>query len=112
MNGLVGGLRNSHSIFYKGIELLSFGDVYMGEMKFSLKPVKEKPSRKYRKGSKYDPIIDAFVGSSDDLVEVKVEGRDANYLRTQLNKRIEAKNLKDKAKTSVVNNVLYLEKVK
>jgi len=84
----------------------------MSEMKFSLKPVKKKPSRRYRKGSKYDPIIDAFIGSSDELVEVKVEGRDANYLRTQLNKRIEARDLKEKVKTSVVNNVLYLEKVR
>lgn len=82
----------------------------MGEMRFSLKPVKKKPSRKYRKGSKYDPIIDAFIESSDSLVEVKVEDRDANYLRTQLNKRIEARYLKEKVKTSVVNNVLYLEK--
>ena len=81
-------------------------------MKFSLKPVKKKPSRRYRKGSKYDPIIDAFLGSSEDLVEVNVEGRDANYLRTQLNKRIEAKDLRTEVKTSVVNNVLYLEKVK
>ena len=84
----------------------------MVELKFSLTPVEKKPSRRYRKGSKYDPIIDAFLESTDDLVEVKVAGRDANYLRTQLNKRIEARNLKRKAKTSVINNVLYLEKVK
>ena len=82
----------------------------MSEIKYSLKPVTKKPSRRYRKGSKYDPIIDAFLKSEDKLVEVKVEGRDANYLRTQLNKRIEARDLRDKIKTSVVNNVLYLEK--
>ena len=84
----------------------------MSEMKFSLKPVKKKPSRRYRKGSKYDPIIDKFLGAASELVEVKVESRDANYLRTQLNKRIEARDLKDKVKTSVVNNILYLEKLK
>jgi len=84
----------------------------MSEMKFSLKPVKKKPSRRYRKGSKYDPIIDAFMGATEELVEVNVSGRDANYLRTQLNKRIEARDLKEKIKTSVVNNVLYLEKTK
>ena len=74
-----------------------------------MKPRKSKPRRRYRKGSKYDPIIDAFMEGTDNLVEVTVEGRDANYLRTQLNKRIEAKKLK--VKTSVVNNVLYLERV-
>ena len=84
----------------------------MVELKFTLTPVEKKPSRRYRKGSKYDPIINAFLESPEDLVEVKVEGRNANYLRTQLNKRIEARNLKRKAKTSVINNVLYLEKVK
>lgn len=81
----------------------------MSEMKFELKPRKKKPSRKYRKGSKYDPILDAFMEGTDNLVEVAVEGKDGNYLRTQLNKRIEAKGLK--VMTSVVNNVLYLEKV-
>ena len=81
----------------------------MGEVKFDLKPVEKKPSRKYRKGSKYDPILDEFIEVTDNLVEVTVPGKDANYLRTQLNKRIEARGLK-KVKTSVVNNVLYLER--
>ncbi len=81
----------------------------MNEVKFDLKPVVEKPSRRYRKGSKYDPILDAFVGGIDDLVVVNVEGKDANYLRTQFNKRIEARNLSN-VKVSVVNNVCYLEK--
>jgi hypothetical protein len=80
----------------------------MSEMKFKLKPVEKKPSRRYRKGSKYDPILDAFMVGTENLVEATVEGKDANYLRTQLNKRIEARSLK--LKTSVVNNVLYLEK--
>jgi len=81
----------------------------MIEIKFELKPTEKKPSRRYRKGSKYDPILDVFIETTDNLVEVTVEGRDANYLRTQLNKRIDAKGLK--VKTSVVNDVLYLEKV-
>ena len=81
----------------------------MSEVKFKLKPIQRKPRRRYRKGSKYDPILEAFIKGTDNLVEVTVEGKDANYLRTQLNKRIEVRKLK--AKTSVVNNVLYLEKV-
>jgi len=66
----------------------------MSGIKFDLRPVEEKPSRKYRKGSKYDPILDAFMEGTDKLVSVSVEGRDANYLRTQLNKRIEARGLR------------------
>ena len=45
-------------------------------------------TRRYRKGSKYDPILVAFMEGTDTLVTVKVESKDANYLRTQLNKRI------------------------
>lgn len=82
----------------------------MSELKFDLKPVEKKPSRKYRKGSKYDPILDSFMEGGHDLVEVEVENKDANYLRTQLNKRIEARELADSVKVSVVNNVAYLEK--
>ncbi len=80
-------------------------------MKFDLKPVTKKPSRKYRKGSKYDPILDSFLSGDHELVKVEVANKDANYLRTQLNKRIEARDQQDRVKVSVVNNVAYLEKV-
>ena len=66
------------------------------------------PRRKYRKGSKYDPIIDSFLEGKDKLVTVEVPGRDGNYIRTQLKKRIDARDLK--VDVSVVNNKVYLEK--
>jgi len=81
----------------------------MSEIRFNLTPIEEKPSRRYRKGSKYDPVLDRFMDRAAKLVEVSMEGKDANYLRTQLNKRIEAKRLEG-IKVSVVNNVCYLEK--
>ncbi len=81
----------------------------MSDISFNLQPVSKKPSRKYRKGSKYDPILDAFRSGTNNLVAVSVPGKDANYLRTQLNKRIDARKLSD-VKVSVVNNVCYLEK--
>jgi len=82
--------------------------IAMSEVKFELKAAKEKP-RRYRTGSKYDPVLDAFMEGKDSLVEVSVEGRDANYLRMQLNKRAKARELKD-IKVTVVNDVCYLEK--
>ena len=82
----------------------------MSDVKFDLKPVSKKPSRKYRKGSKYDPIIDSFLESEHDLVKVEVSGKDANYLRTQLKKRIDARDLQSDVEVSVVNNIAYLEK--
>ena len=82
----------------------------MSDVKFDLKPVSKKPSRKYRKGSKYDPIIDSFMESEHELVKVEVPEKDANYLRTQLKKRIDARDLQSKVEVSVVNNIAYLEK--
>lgn len=81
----------------------------MSDLTFNLDPVEEKPIRKYRKGSKYDPLIDAFISGPNSLVAVSVEGKDANYLRTQVNKRLSARNLSG-VQVSVVNNVCYLEK--
>jgi hypothetical protein len=80
----------------------------LSTVKFNFDPVKKKPSRRYRKGSKYDPIIEAFLEQEHKLVEVVVEGKDANYMRTQLKKRIDARELK--IDVSVVNNKIYLEK--
>lgn len=81
----------------------------MSGIRFDLTPITEKPTRRYRKGSKYDPILDSFKDGEEDLVEVSIEGKEANYIRTQLNKRIEARALED-VKVSVINNVVYLEK--
>jgi isocitrate dehydrogenase kinase/phosphatase len=82
----------------------------MSSISFNLRPVDEKPSRRYKKGSKYDPILDAFMEGNSNLVQVTIEDKDANYLRTQLNKRIEARNLSN-VEVSVVNNLAYLEKL-
>ena len=83
----------------------------MIDVNFSFEPIDKKPRRRYRKGSKYDPIVDAFLDSSEDIVKVEVEGKDANYLRTQLKKRIDARELGEKIEVSVVNNITYLEKI-
>lgn len=82
----------------------------MSDVEFNLKPITKKPSRKYRKGSKYDPIINSFIQGDHALVKVEVPNKDANYLRTQLKKRIDARDLHNQIEVSVVNNIAYLEK--
>jgi len=82
--------------------------IAMSDVKFELKPVEKKP-RRYRAVSKYDPVLNAFLEGKDNLVEVSIEDRDANYPRMQLNKRAKARELKG-IKVSVVNDVCYLEK--
>jgi hypothetical protein len=78
------------------------------QVDYTLNPVDNKPNRRYRKGSKYDPIIDAFIEQKHTLVEIVVKDKDANYMRTQLKKRIDARSLK--IDISAVNNKVYLEK--
>ena len=80
-------------------------------MRFELKPVAEKPKRRFRKGSKYDPILDRFIEGEHDLVEVEVKNRNASYIRINLANRIKKRGLEDRVEASVVNGVLYLEKV-
>lgn len=81
----------------------------MSDVKFDFKPVEEKPRRKHRTGSKYDAVLDAFMKGSAKLVEVSMEGKEANYLRLQLSNRIGAREIGG-VTASVVNGVVYLEK--
>ena len=79
-------------------------------MEFTLTARKTKPKRKYRKGSKYDPMIDGIIEAlkTEELLEVKTD-KDPNYLRTQLDKRIVARELKG-INISVTNNKVYAER--
>jgi len=81
----------------------------MSKVQYELTPVTEKPLRKYRKGSKYDGILDQFTESKNPLVSISIGDVDANYIRTQLNKRIDKRKLTT-VEVSVVNGVCYLEK--
>ncbi len=74
---------------------------------FKLIDTEEKPVRHYRKGSKFDPIVESFTKSLKPIQKLEVEGKTANYIRTQLKKRIDAGKLP--ITVSVVNDVVYLE---
>jgi len=65
---------------------------------------------KYGK-EEYDRIIDQFIESGHDLVEMTVENRKANYVRNVLNKRIGERGLEEQIKASHVDEWIYLEKV-
>ena len=82
----------------------------MADISFQLVDVELKPRRRFRKGSKYDPIIDKFREGVSNLVKVEVSGKEASYVRTQLKKRIDARELGKQIEVSVVNNIIYLEK--
>ena len=83
----------------------------MDEVFFKIVEVREKPKKQQRKRSKkYDQIIDAFREGKSRLVRVDATEKEANYLRMQLKKRIDARELDKEIEVSVVNNAAYLEK--
>jgi hypothetical protein len=84
----------------------------MSDISFNIQPVGEKPDKKkppHRSGSKYEPIIDAFMDSDHSLVRVEGTGIEANYLSGQLKKVVALKEL-DSVQVSVRNKEVYLEK--
>ena len=80
----------------------------MSEIKFQMRPVTEKRERKVRKRSIYDPLIDQFLESGHDLVEIEVEDKKPSYVAGMLKKRIQVRGLELKA--TAVSDVVYLEK--
>ena len=82
----------------------------MSDISFNIQPVGEKPVKRkppHRSGSKYEPIIDAFMDSDHSLVRVEGTGIEANYLSGQLKKVVAVKEL-DSVQVSVRNKEVYL----
>jgi len=71
--------------------------------------LKEKRER-YGK-EEYDKLIDQFMETGHNLVEMTVENRKANYVRNILRKRISERGLEEQIKASYVDEWIYLEKV-
>ena len=83
----------------------------MSDISFNIQPVEEKPERKTPgpRRSKYEPIIDAFLDSGHSLVRVEATDLDANYLRGQLMKVLDIREI-DSVEISVRHKEVYLEK--
>ncbi len=83
----------------------------MSDIHFTITPVEEKPTRKYRKKGlrKYAPIIDAFLESEHKLVKVENTGKEANYLSVHLKRLCKERGI-DSVTVSVRNKEVYLEK--
>ena len=80
----------------------------MSQLRFEMKPVEKKREKKYLKKSIYDPIIDEFMESGHNLVEITVEGRKPWSFRSSLTKRIEARGLE--IEVSSAGDFIYLER--
>ncbi len=79
----------------------------MSKIKFEMKEVEKKREGKFLKRSIYDPMIDKFIQSGHDLVEIEVEGKKAGYIKHQLEIRIEKRGLDIVASTA--GGFTYLE---
>jgi len=80
----------------------------MSEISFEMKEVEKKREGKFQKRSIYDPIIDKFIETGHDLVEISIEGRSGSYISHQLKTRIERRQLDIIA--SAAGGFAYLEK--
>jgi len=61
--------------------------------------------------AQYDPILDQFLKENRKLVEIAVEGVDAEKVKTALTERINARGLSDKIRISLEEGKLYMERV-
>ena len=79
-----------------------------GELSLDLEQIEPQSPR--RLISVYDSILDSFIFSESNTVEVQVKGKDPVYVRSQLVRRIKARYLGDIIEAEVVNRNLYLSK--
>jgi len=80
----------------------------MSEIKFEMKAVEKKREGSFTKSSIYDPMIDQFLESGSDLVEIQVPGKKPGYIKHQLQVRIEKRELDIIASSG--GGFTYLEK--
>ena len=81
----------------------------MSVIEFEMRPVEKKRKKMYHKGSVYDPIIDQFLESEQELVEISIEGKRPSYVVSQLDRRIKTRELVDIVASSG-GGFVYLEK--
>jgi len=79
------------------------------DFSFDLVDLEKKFRRKFSKVSKYDPIITKFCEGTFALCQIDALGKNANYVRLRLSKRIDARGLDKQITISVVNNIAYLK---
>jgi len=97
------------TIFYFSMGTNPWERVYRVRVDDSISLEIEKPVKRLRgRRSKYDPIIDQFLDSGNDLVEIEVEDRKASYIAAQLANRIKVRDLNIVASASC--NFAYLER--
>lgn len=60
----------------------------MSEKKYTIKPVKELPPRRFRRETLYDELVEDFLESGEKYAEVSVEGKKPATVISALRKRV------------------------
>jgi hypothetical protein len=104
------GAPNSWKKIYM-VTLLNRYGIEMNSVRFELKPLEEVPKGRRPGRSMYDPILEQFMESGHEIVQVTVEDKVLAAVRTTLAKRIEKKELEGKVEVGYRGGVLYLRKL-
>lgn len=78
----------------------------MSKKKYTIKPVKKLPPRRFRRETLYDELVSDFLESGEKYAEVSVEGKKSATVLSALRKRAKDKGI-------VVRSIagkLYLER--
>lgn len=78
---------------------------------FTLTSVDEKVRGRKARRSKYDALLDEFLGRGSPVVRVDGFDREAGYLSMVIGKRIERRGLADRVKATCAGGCLYLERM-
>lgn len=80
----------------------------MSQIRFEMRPVEKKRGKSFLKKSIYDSLLDQFIESGHNLVEITIEGRKPYSFRSALMKRIAVRGLE--IEVSTVGGYVYLER--
>jgi len=80
----------------------------VSQIRFEMRPVEKKRGKSYLKRSIYDSLLDQFIESGHNLVEVTIEGRKPGSFRSALVTRIETRGLE--IEVSTAGGYVYLER--
>ena len=82
----------------------------LADLKTVQMSVKEMQPKSHTDTRVVDAIIDSFIVRNDKIRKVLIDGKTANHLKNEFEKRIEDRYLDDVIRTQILNRVLYLKK--
>lgn len=86
------------------------GEKRLSDKDFTLTPEEVPKAKRLKKGSKYDPAIDDFLGSQMKSARVDFKGVKSSSVLAGIKNRIDMRKLKDKVDVVLRSGKVYLRK--